>query len=60
MKQAIINHLYIIRICQEDIWNNKIDWKILLLESINKYPKEQIEYISKDNKLYNNHINKML
>jgi hypothetical protein len=59
MKQALDNNHYIIRICQDDVWNSKINWKILLLACINKYPKEQIEYIAKDTNLYNNHQKKI-
>jgi hypothetical protein len=59
MKKALENNHHIIRISQHDVWKNKIDWKKLLLESINKIPKNEVEYISKETSLYDNHKNKM-
>jgi len=55
MKCALKNGYTIIRICQEDIWENKIDWKYELTNMIKKYKIPKIIYIAKDTNLYNNH-----
>ena len=57
MKFAInnIQNLKIIRICQEDIYNNKINYKELLQELLNNNNLQQITYISNDISLYDNH-----
>ncbi|AGV01774.1 restriction endonuclease [Cannes 8 virus] len=36
-EQAIKNGYSVLRILQEDVWNNKIDWKELLLEHVRDY-----------------------
>ena len=57
MKFAInnIQNLKIIRICQEDIYNNKINYKELLQQLLNNNNLQQITYISNDISLYDNH-----
>lgn len=54
-KCAIENGYSLIRISQEDVRNNKIDWKTLLTESIKEYQSPTIIYISKDKELYSLH-----
>jgi hypothetical protein len=51
MKQALDKEYKIIRIFQEDILYNKINWEKLLEEAILDNNKNII-YISKDNSLY--------
>lgn len=55
MKCAFEHGYSIIRIFQEDIFNNTIDWKVLIEEAINS--KEKVQYISKDINLYDNYKN---
>lgn len=55
MKLALEHGYSIIRISQEDILNNTLDWKELLNEKIKKYKKSKVIYISKDENLYDNH-----
>lgn len=55
MKLAIDHGYSIIRISQEDVFNNTIDWKELLKKNIKKYKKPKCIYISKDPDLYINH-----
>jgi very-short-patch-repair endonuclease len=50
MKCALEHGYSIIRISQEDIYNNTINWKELLEKAINN--KEKVQYISKDENLY--------
>ncbi|AQM72982.1 restriction endonuclease [Noumeavirus] len=38
-EQAIQNGYSVLRILQEDVWNDKIDWKKLLLEHVKDYEK---------------------
>ena len=45
MEKALKNNYSIIRIKQEDIWFNKIDWKNILIRHIYKYDKPTIIYI---------------
>jgi hypothetical protein len=54
---AINNGYKIIRISQEDVFNNRFDWKDLLKESIEKLIKSEdnIIYLSNDANLYNKH-----
>lgn len=54
---AINNGYKIIRISQEDVFNNKFNWKDLLKESIEKLIKSEdnIIYLSNDANLYNKH-----
>ena len=53
MKCALENGYRIIRIFQEDIFNNVIDWKTLLENAINN--DEKVVFISKDPSLYENY-----
>ena len=50
MKCAIENDYRIIRICQEDVFSNTIEWKSRLEEAISS--EQQVIYISKDPELY--------
>ena len=45
MECAIKNGYSIIRLKQEDVWNNKIDWKSILQEKIKLYDIPNIIYI---------------
>lgn len=54
MKLALEHGYSIIRICQEDVFNNTIDWKELLKEAI-KDNICNVQYISKNTELYDNH-----
>ena len=59
MKKAIKNGYKIIRIFQEDIWDNKIEWGDKLQKKIKLFAKEKtskdVIYISLNKKLYNDH-----
>jgi very-short-patch-repair endonuclease len=58
MKSALEHGYHIIRIFQEDIFNNTIDWKLLItqaIDNLNNLNKPQVIYISKDPQLYNNY-----
>ena len=55
MKLAIDHDYSIIRISQEDIYNNTIDWKEMLKKNIKKYKKPKIIYIGENPELYINH-----
>lgn len=37
MECALENGYSLIRIKQDDVWNNKIDWKSILIKNIKKY-----------------------
>ena len=54
MKCAIANNYKIIRIFQEDVYYNKINWKLILQENVKLLSTEQtnVVYISKDNAIY--------
>ena len=59
---ALKNGISVIRIVQQDVWENKIDWKKLLIDEIEKIklsPKPLISYIAKDLEIYREHIGKM-
>jgi very-short-patch-repair endonuclease len=58
MKQLYKNGLSIIRILQDEVWNDKIDWKKLLLENIKLYDKPEIILIANDQNIYNEHMEK--
>ena len=49
---ALDNNCSIIRIFQEDVFYDKLDWKNILIENIKKYDKPKIIYISKDIEFY--------
>lgn len=61
MKCALEHGYHIIRIFQEDIFNNTIDWKFLITQAIDNLNivvgarKPRVIYISKDPQLYNNY-----
>jgi hypothetical protein len=59
---ALQNGISIIRIVQDDVWKNKIDWKKLLIDEIERLKllsEPIISYISKDNEIYREHISKI-
>lgn len=45
MKLALENGYTIIRILQEDVWNDTYDWKSLLIKHIKKYDTPQVIYL---------------
>lgn len=55
MKHAIKNNITIIRICQEDIWYDKYDWKSDIKQYIKKYDNSKVIYLSKNKNLYDYH-----
>jgi very-short-patch-repair endonuclease len=55
MKNLINNGLSIIRISQEDVWKDNINWKLELIKYIKKYKNSTVIYISKNEKLYDIH-----
>jgi very-short-patch-repair endonuclease len=54
-KMAIENGYSVIRISQEDIYNNTIDWQEQINENVSNYPEPVCVYISKNPVLYDNH-----
>jgi very-short-patch-repair endonuclease len=50
MNAALKNGLSVIRILQEDVYNDKNDWETKLLESIKKYDIPEVIYIGDSNK----------
>jgi very-short-patch-repair endonuclease len=54
MKCALENNYKVIRIFQEDIFNNTIDWKTLIKSAVENND-ENVIYISKDAELYSNY-----
>lgn len=46
-----------IRISQEDIFNNTIDWQEIINDNVKEYSQPTCVYISKDPELYDNHKN---
>ncbi len=60
MKKALEHNYIIIRISEEDIRTNKINWKQELESIIDTCSKSQVIYISKDPTLYNRHKQMML
>jgi len=55
MKQVLKNNKSIIRISQEDIWNDTYEWKSDITQYIKKYDNPTIIYLSKNKNLYNDH-----
>ena len=55
MKLAIEHGYKIIRIFQEDIYHNAIDWKHLIKQAVNEMGDESVIYISKKADLYHTH-----
>lgn len=53
MKSAINNNYSIIRISQEDVYNNLIDWKNLLIKYTQIISNKKVYYISYNSNLYN-------
>jgi len=60
MHQALKNGFTIIRISQEDIWDNKVNLDECLLPNIKKYNDPKIIYISTKENLYDKHHTKFL
>ena len=56
MKRAIERGISVIRILQEEIWNNEIDWQGILKEYIKKYDTPRILYFANNPSIYDNHI----
>ena len=58
MNKALENNYKIIRISQEDIFRNKINWKELLLEAIEKLKttEQNILYIAEHNDIDENDL----
>lgn len=55
MCAALNMGMRIIRISQEDVWRNKIDWKFILMQKLNESNAAPVEYIAKDPHLYDKH-----
>lgn len=55
MKLAVDNGITVIRILQEDVYNNRIDWKTILLNAIKEYSRSQIIYLTNTD-IYKDHI----
>lgn len=55
MKLALEHGYSMIRISQEDVYNNTIVWKELLKQNIKVYETPQVMYISKDPMLYDSY-----
>ena len=56
---ALQNNISVIRIAQEDVWNNIIDWKKILVDEIEKLKNTStpvISYISSDSEIYREHV----
>lgn len=56
---ALKNCISVIRIVQQDVWDDKIDWKNLLITEIEKLKtvkEPTICYIAKDSDIYNDHM----
>jgi very-short-patch-repair endonuclease len=54
-KAAIQNGYSVIRISQEDIFNNTIDWQEMINDNVKEYSQPTCVYISKDPNLYDKH-----
>lgn len=55
MLKAIEQGYSFIRIFQEDIWNDKIDWQNIILDNLKIRSKPNVLYFSSIETLYNNH-----
>ena len=55
MMKAMKEEYSFIRICQEDIWYNKIDWKNIILDNLKIRNKPIVLYFSSIETLYDNH-----
>lgn len=55
MKHAIKNNITVIRICQEDIWYDKYNWKSDIKQHIKKYDNPTVIYLSRNKNLYDYH-----
>lgn len=63
MKRALAQGYSVIRISQEDVWNNRFDWKSLLAETIAQVKRSTeptVYYLSTDPHLYDAHRALML
>lgn len=54
MKLAVKNNITVLRILQTDIYYDKTDWQIILLDAIKRYSKPCVVYLS-DESIYENH-----
>lgn len=57
MMNAIKRSYTIIRVLQDDIWNDKYDWKLVLPCFVKKYAIQQVVFISTDKTKYDSHKN---
>lgn len=55
MGYAIKNNYVIIRICQEDVYNDTYDWKKDLDNAISLVKQKQVQFLAKDDKIYDLH-----
>jgi hypothetical protein len=55
MRKALNNNITIIRISQEDVWKDNINWKQELIKYMKSYKYPTVIYISKKKNLYDNH-----
>jgi len=56
MKCALQNGYTVIRLVQEEVFDNKIDWKYRLHQAIKLYDKPQVIFISNIPNIYDNHV----
>ena len=54
MKLAVENGITVLRILQEDVYYDRIDWQTILLDAIKVYDTPQIIYLS-DESIYEDH-----
>ena len=54
-RQALLNNLHIIRIFQEDVFEDTIDWRSILTEKINQLEQSYRQYYISKNDIYGEH-----
>lgn len=59
METALLNGYSIIRIYQPDIASDKLDWKELIVQNVQKYEKPTFLYFSTISNIYDNHKKSM-
>jgi len=52
---GVANSISFLRIYQPDIWEEKIDWKTIILKNLYKRTLPDITYISSNSDIYNVH-----
>jgi hypothetical protein len=56
MARAQANNISVIRICQEDVWNDRWpEWKVALRTALESLDKPQVSFLSSDPHLYDRH-----